>query len=239
MRIIPVLDLLDSTVVRGVAGQRDQYRPVDSRIARSASALDVASAFRESFGFSTLYVADLDAILRGEPNFGIYQKLKDEGFELLVDPGLRNAFDAEATLMAGADQIIVGLETWPSLATLEMLLRKFGTERVIFSLDLKSGQSVRKLGDVVSDDPIEIGCAVIEAGIREVIVLDLASVGVASGPTTLGICQSLRDFAPKVKLITGGGIRSAEDLETLRNAGVDGALVASALHDGSITPQEL
>ncbi|MDA0283815.1 MAG: HisA/HisF-related TIM barrel protein [Planctomycetota bacterium] len=239
MRVIPVLDLLDSTVVRGVAGQRDKYRPVESCIARSASALDVATAFRETFGFATLYVADLDAILRGEPNVDIYQKLKDEGFELLVDSGLRNAFDAEATLMSGADQIIVGLETWPSLATLEMLLRKIGAERVIFSLDLKSGQSVRKLGDVCSDDPIEIGCAVIEAGIREVIVLDLASVGIASGPTTLDTCQSLRDFAPNVKLITGGGIRSAEDLKNLRNAGVDGALVASALHDGSITPQDL
>jgi len=239
MRTIPVIDILNSTVVRGVAGQRDQYRPVESCLTESAEPLAVANAFRETFGLSTLYVADLDAILQADPNFEIYRTLRDDGFDLMIDAGLRSAFDAEATLMAGATQVVAGLETWPSLATLEMLLRKMGQERVIFSLDLKAGQSIRKLNDVLSDDPAEIGCAAIEAGVRELIVLDLASVGVGSGPTTLEICQSLRDFAPKLKLITGGGVRSADDLQTLRKAGVDGVLVASSLHDGSLTPQDV
>ena len=239
MRVIPVIDILDSTVVRGVAGQRDQYRPVESCLTGSAAPLDVANAFRETFGLSTLYVADLDAILRREPNFEIYSELKDEGFDLLIDAGLRNAIDAEATLMAGATKVIAGLETWPTLATLEMLLQKVGEERVIFSLDLKAGQAIRNPDDMLNDDPIDIGCAAIESGVRELIVLDLASVGVGSGPTTLRICEALRDFAPKLKLLTGGGVRSAADLQTLRNAGVDGVLVASALHNGSLTPQDL
>ena len=239
MRIIPVIDILNSVVVRGVAGQRSEYRPVESGICDSAEPLAVANAFRNKFGLSTVYIADLDAIQNGEPNFETYETLKTDGFELLIDSGLRNAFDAEALLMAGASKVIAGLETWPSLETLEMMLHNIGPERVIFSLDLKNGQSIRKLGDVMSDDPIDIGCAVIECGVRELIVLDLASVGVASGPTTLEICQELKDFARKLKLITGGGVRSSADLATLREAGIDGALVASALHDGSITPGDL
>jgi phosphoribosylformimino-5-aminoimidazole carboxamide ribotide isomerase len=239
MRIIPVIDILNSVVVRGVAGQRSEYRPIESCLCDSAEPLAIANAFRNQFGLSTLYVADLDAILHAEPNFEIYETLKDDGFELLIDSGLRNAFDAEASLMAGASKVIAGLETWPSLATLEMMLHKFGPERVIFSLDLKNGRSIRKLDDVLSDDPVDIGCAVIECGIRELIVLDLASVGVASGPTTLEISQELKDFARKLKLITGGGVRSSADLATLREAGIDGALVASSLHDGSITPDDL
>lgn len=239
MRVIPVLDILDEVVVRGVAGQRDKYRPVQSCLTDSSEPLTVANAFREAFGFSTLYIADLDAITKSEPNSTIYQQLANDGFELLIDAGLRNAFDAEAALMAGAAQVIAGLETWPSLVTLEMLLQKVGNERVIFSLDLKHGRSIRMLDDVMNDDPIDIGCAVIEAGVRELIVLDLASVGVGGGPTTLDICQSLRDFAPKLKLSTGGGVRSRADLKTLANAGVNSVLVASALHDGSLTPQEI
>ena len=239
MRIIPVIDILNSVVVRGVAGQRAEYRPVESRITDSVKPLAVANAFRDTFGLSTLYMADLDAIQKAEPNFEIYQALQSDGFELLLDAGLKNAFDAEALLMAGATKVIAGLETWPSLATLEMMLQKLGPERVIFSLDLKAGQSIRKLGDVLNDAPVDIGCAVIEAGVRELIVLDLAAVGVASGPTTLDICQELRDFAPKLNLITGGGIRSSSDLALLREAGINGALVASALHDGSIGLDDL
>jgi len=239
MRVIPVIDILHSQVVRGVAGQRDQYRPIESRITDSAEPLAVANAFRNTFGLSTLYVADLDAILKAEPNVEVYEQLKGDGFELLIDAGLRNVFDAEAMLMAGAAKVIVGLETWPLLASLEMMLHKLGSERVIFSLDLKSGRPIRKFDDMISDDPVEIGCAAIESGIRELIVLDLAAVGVASGPATLELCQSLRDFAPKLKLITGGGVRSSDDLSTLRSAAIDGVLVASALHDGSISPDDL
>ncbi len=239
MRVIPVIDILNSVVVRGVAGQRAEYRPIESCLCDSAEPLAVANAFRNEFGLSTLYVADLDAIQNAEPNFETYEALLADGFELLIDAGLRSTFDAETLLMAGASKIIVGLETWPSLATLEMMLQKFGPERVIFSLDLKNGRPIRKLDDVLSDDPIDIGCAVIECGVRELIVLDLAAVGVASGPTTLEICQELQDFARKLKLITGGGIRSSADLATLREAKVDGALVASAFHDGSIASSDL
>lgn len=239
MQMIPVIDILDSQVVRGVAGKRDQYQPVTSSLTGSVEPVAIANAFRDTFGLSTLYLADLDAILNAEPNEGIYQQLSRDGFELLIDAGVRNVHDVEAILNAGAAKAITGLETWPLLATLEMMLQKTGWERVIFSLDLKAGRPIRRLDDVISDDPVDIGCAVIESGIRELIVLDLAAVGVAAGPTTLEICQSLKDFAPKLKLITGGGIRSADDLSTLRSMGIDGALVASALHNGAITPDDL
>ena len=239
MRIIPVLDIRDAKVVRGVAGQRDQYRPVESCLTDSFEPLAVANAFRNTFGLSTLYVADLDAILNTEPNVEIYEELKADGFELLIDAGMRNVLDVDVMLMAGASKAVVGLETWPLLASLEMMLQKVGRDRVIFSLDLKSGRPIRRFDDMVSDDPVEIGCAAIECGICELIVLDLAAVGVSSGPATLELCQSLRDFAPKLKLITGGGIRSSNDLSTLRSAGVNGVLVASALHNGSITVDDL
>lgn len=239
MQIIPVIDILDSRVVRGVAGNRDQYRPITSSLTDSVEPVAVAAAFRDLFGLSTLYVADLDAILHAEPNFEVYEDLSRDGFELLIDAGVRSIHDVEPILRAGASKAIVGLETWPLLSTLEMMLQQTGGQQVIFSLDLQSGRPVRRLSDVVSDDPIDIGCAVIEAGIREMIVLDLAAVGVASGPVTLDICRALKEFAPKLKLITGGGIRSTADLSVLRSHGIDGAMVASSLHDGGIKPDQL
>lgn len=239
MQMIPVIDILNSQVVRGVAGKRDQYQPVASCLTAAVEPLAIANAFRDTFGLSTLYLADLDAILNAEPNDDIYGELSRDGFELMIDAGARNVDDVEATLSAGATKVVAGLETWPLLATLEMMLQKTGSERVIFSLDLKHGRPMRRLNDVISDDPVDIGCAVIESGIRELIVLDLAAVGVSAGPTTVEICRSLKDFAPKLKLITGGGIRSAHDLSTLRSVGLDGVLVASALHNGTITPGDL
>lgn len=239
MRVIPVLDLLDSVVVRGVAGRRDEYRPVESSIAVSASPLDVARAFREHFGLSTLYVADLDAILRGELNHDALRELANDGFELCVDAGVRNAAEADVVLAAGAARVIVGLETWPLLSSLELLIRRIGPEQLIFSLDLKAGRLVRTFNDLLGDDPLDVAAAVLEVGVQQLIVLDVAAVGLSQGVPTLPLCRNIREFAPKTHLITGGGIRSAADLRTLSQCGIDGALVASALHDGSLSLEVL
>ena len=239
MRVIPVLDLLDSVVVRGVAGRRDEYSPIESSIAVSAAPIDVARAFRDHFGLSTLYVADLDAILRGELNQDTLQDLAEDGFELLVDAGARNAADADIILATGASQVIIGLETWPLLSSLELLTRRIGPEQLIFSLDLKNGELVRTFNDLLNDDPMDVAASVLEAGVRELIVLDVAAVGTGSGISTLPLCRSILEFAPRSRVITGGGIRTADDLSTLHEHGIYGALVASALHDGSISADEI
>ena len=190
------------------------------------------------FGLDTFYVADLDAILHGEPNNEIFGQLRDDGFKLLIDGGIRNVAEADVLLTAGAEQVVVGLETWPLLSSLEMLVRRIGPEQLIFSLDLKNGVPLRTLSDLVSMDPVDLGAAVIEAGVREMIVLDLADVGVGSGVSTAGICESLRDFAPRTRLIAGGGVRSIADLGQLKAQGIDGCLIASALHNGAITAEQ-
>ena len=62
MRIIPVLDLLKGQIVRGIAGQRQEYRPIVSKLSASSNPLDVARAFRDHLNFTLFYLADLDAI---------------------------------------------------------------------------------------------------------------------------------------------------------------------------------
>ena len=67
MRILPVIDLKGGLVVRGVAGRRQEYRPVVSRLTPSSRPIDVAGAFRDHLGLDHLYLADLDAIAGAAP----------------------------------------------------------------------------------------------------------------------------------------------------------------------------
>src|SRR5438876_2234586 len=94
MSILPVIDLMHGQVVRGIAGRREEYRPIVSKIAGTAQPLDVARAFREQFGFEALYLADLDSIGGAEPASAVYRTLQDDGFELWVDAGIRSAGEA-------------------------------------------------------------------------------------------------------------------------------------------------
>ncbi|TXT24974.1 MAG: hisA/hisF family protein [Planctomycetota bacterium] len=165
-----------------------------------------------------MYVADLDGILNQRPNVEVFQCLAADGFELLIDGGLRSLADARRLLDAGATKLIVGLETLADRSLLAALIGEFGAERIVFSLDLKAGQPL--LGDARWPDPTPLGIAasVIELGVTQMIVLDLASVGEQRGPSTLELCRSIRALAPNIRLITGGGVRNVADLEPLRAA---------------------
>lgn len=233
-QILPVLDLLNGIVVRGVGGRRDEYRPVESVLTSTAQPLDVARAFRERLGLTTLYVADLDGILQQRPNEQVFRQLANDGFELWIDGGLRSLDEASHLLNSGAAKVIVGLETLSDARLLKTLIAEFSAERIVFSLDLKAGQPM--LGAAVWPDstPLGIARAAINLGVTQMIVLDLASVGEQRGPSTLDLCIAIRQFAPSIRLITGGGVRNGADLAPLQAARIDGVLLATALHNGAI-----
>ena len=234
MKILPVLDLLDGIVVRGVAGKRNAYRPVESQLVDNADPILVAEAFRNHFGLTELYLADLDAILHDRPNLPIYKELIDHGFELIVDAGLRDTDRAGALFAHGVSAVIAGLETIPSPELLTDLTRTFHSDKILFSLDLKNGEPLGDLTLWETSDPFEIGGKAVDAGITRMIVLDLAAVGIHEGISTIPLCQRLQNHCPHLEIITGGGIRDADDLKQQAANGIEGVLIASALHNGRI-----
>ena len=76
-------------------------------------------------------------------------------------------------------------------------------------------------------------------GVRRLLVLDLERVGIGTGIGTEALCESIKQSCPGLEVWAGGGVRDAGDLSRLREAGVEAALVASALHDEAITPRQI
>src|SRR5947209_12391949 len=111
MRVLPVLDIKNGEVVHGVAGRRDEYRPIRSCLTPSARPADVARAFQEHFGWSEIYLADLDAIAGAPPALDLYRTLGTVGCRLWVDAGLRSGTDVEPLLGTDITGIVAGLET--------------------------------------------------------------------------------------------------------------------------------
>ena len=86
--------------------------------------------------------------------------------------------------------------------------------------------------------PLELIGEVIDQGIEHLIVLDLSAVGVNRGVPTASLCHTVKQRWPDVQIWTGGGVRDISDLHRMAIAQVDGVLVASALHEGRITPDD-
>lgn len=239
MRILPVLDLLNRQVVRGVAGRREAYRPIQSVLCDGSDPLTIARAIRTQFGLNEFYVADLDAILHHALNAPMLRDLSRDGFLVMADAGLHRCEDAEPSFDAGVRQVVAGLETLADPNELSKLVARWGPDRVVFSLDLREGRPMGDRSQWAGHDSFAIARTTIEAGCNQLIVLDIARVGTADGVPTLSLCGEIHDAFPQVKVITGGGVRDAHDLRRLKHSRIDGVLVASALHNGSITKADL
>jgi len=237
MRILPVLDLMNGAVVRGIGGRRSEYRPVVSRLVASADPADVAAAFRSHLGLAELYVADLEAIAGGAPALPTYSRLRRLGFTLWVDAGVRNRERTDALRTEGVG-VVAGLETVAGPGALEDILAAHAG-RVVFSLDLRDGVP---LGDRTAWDGADawaVAQRAVALGARRILVLDLARVGGGSGTGTDALCGRLVRAWPGIEVWAGGGVRDLADLRCLRDAGVTAALVASALHNETITASDL
>jgi phosphoribosylformimino-5-aminoimidazole carboxamide ribotide isomerase len=117
---------------------------------------------------------------------------------------------------------------------LEELLSIVGAQRLIFSLDLKGGAPLTQPGTFEGLSPFQIATLALRLGVRRMIVLDLASVGVGQGVPTSPLCRALRSLDSNLEIIAGGGVRGPDDLRMLEATGCSAALVASALHNGAL-----
>jgi phosphoribosylformimino-5-aminoimidazole carboxamide ribotide isomerase len=244
VRVIGVLDLMDGRAVhaRATGGGRGAYQPVRVVAGEAldpGDAIALARAYLERLGVRELYAADLDAIRGGEAQRVLAAGIARLGAPLWLDAGVRTVAGARDALASGASRVVVGLETLPSFGALTDICRAIGGERVAFSLDLRDGAPVGGDGVVAPGDSVSmLAVRAVDAGAGALIVLDLARVGTGAG-VDLTLMRRIRAAAPRVALFAGGGVRGPDDLARLQDAGCDGALVATALHDGRLGAREI
>ena len=257
MKLIPVIDLMQGQVVRAVRGNREGYRPIESRLCAGSDPVTVAKVLCLHCAARQLYVADIDALLGQPAQIAVLRALLRSlpALELWLDAGFANAAAAEALLadLGAAAQRVVPVFGSESLASRGDLQRCFagdesteaGTDdnpdnhpdnnldntrgcAAVLSLDRRDGQRLDAAG--CWDTPA--------LWPRRVIVMTLERVGSDAGPDleTLG---AVRLKSPGGFIVGAGGIRNHDDLARAQAAGAGAWLVASALHDGRLARAHL
>ena len=226
MEVIPVLDLMGGSVVRARMGERAHYRPIATPLSPGSNPLDVARGLLRIGAFERLYVADLDAIAGKGDHRAVLRRLQSElRLELWVDGGIADLAAARDWLGAGLGHLVLGSETQTDAA----LVRRLSADpRVVLSVDFRGEDFLGP--PALLDEP--------DAWPDRVIVMTLARVGSGAGPDFSRLA-AIRAVAGRIKLYAAGGIRGAADLADLARAGIAGALVASCLHDGALTGQDI
>jgi phosphoribosylformimino-5-aminoimidazole carboxamide ribotide isomerase len=227
VEVIPVIDLKGGVVVHARMGRRDQYHPIETPLSPTSHPVDVVRGLLSVHPFTTLYIADLDAIARSGNNDPILQRLKAEFARLTfwVDRGIADYGAADDWLRDGVAHLVLGSE---ALADAGLVHRFAHDPRVILSLDFRD--------DALLGPPALLTQA--NHWPESVIVMTLARVGSGAGPDLARLC-TIRAAAPAKKIYAAGGVRDGADLIALQKAGIAGALVASSLHEGRLSGPDL
>ncbi len=225
--IIPVLDIKDALVVHARRGERQAYRPLETPLSLRPALEDVAEGLRSVYPFPIFYVADLDAIgghtgdcsaarrlTRLTPAPGVWL---DAGF-----PGSESLAHAHA--LPGVAPV-VGSE---SLTDAAFLAHFSAYPRAILSLDFR-GEEFCGPEDVLARSDLWPS---------RVIVMTLARVGSQTGPDFARLAE-IKARAGARQVVAAGGVRDAADLRQLADMGIFAALVATSIHNGTLTPEAI
>jgi phosphoribosylformimino-5-aminoimidazole carboxamide ribotide isomerase len=230
VKIVPVIDLQGGVVVHARRGQRDEYAPLRSPLVDGCEPVAVARALCAICRTSALYVADLDA-LGGAPVDEATLAAVAAVSEPWVDAGATTSERAAALQRAGVARNVVGTESLEPGAP----VMPSATPPVVLSVDLRDGRLISRDPELAGRDPTAAAPLARALNAHELLVIDLARVGSGAGPP-LDAVADLANALPGVAIYAGGGVRDDADLRALESAGAAGALVATALHEGRITP---
>lgn len=217
------MDILKGMVVHGVQGDRSRYRPIDkfSLIVTSHDPVEILKTINPR----KAYVADLDKIIGTGDNLPIIEDIAKK-WDIIADIGIKNLNDLNIG-HRHLKNLVIGTET----ASMDVILNDKYLHNDIISLDIKNGRMLKR-DEQFPDDPKIFLRSLNEYDINSIIILILDKVGTETG-INIEFLEMMRSIFNH-KIIYGGGIKGLDDIEKLKDVGIDGALVSTAIHKKKI-----
>ena len=234
MRIIPAIDIIDGRCVRLTQGDYSQKKIYND------NPLDVARAF-EAAGLHYLHLIDLDGAKAGKvTNWKVIEEITS-GTGLTVDfgGGIKTEEELSRLFEYGVAQVNIGSMAVTNPDTIAGWIKKFGTEKIILSADVKSEKiamsgwqenSMISITDFLKD--------YIRKGIEYVTCTDISTDGMLVGPN-IDLYKKILLTFPQLNLIASGGVSNMDDIYELKQIGVDGVIVGKAIYENRIRLDEL
>lgn len=226
MLIIPAIDLLQGQAVRLYQGDFERVTVF------GPDPVALARLFAEA-GAPWLHVVDLDGARTGRwRNLDVIGEIAAAvPVPVQAGGGARQLQDVHEALARGVTRVVVGTAAIESPDEFEAWTARFGA-RLAVSLDARAGAvAVRGW---TADSAIDIGTlarALKAAGTARFIHTDVRHDGTLDGVDLGGLHELLPLGLP---VIVAGGIGGYRDLEAIRAAGAEGAIIGRALLDGTI-----
>lgn len=231
MKIFPAIDLIDGCAVRLLRGDYNQ------KTVYSNNPVDVAKSFVEA-GAEYIHIVDLDGAKDGSnANIEVVRNIvKESGLKAEIGGGIRSMEAIEKYLDLGVMRVILGTAAVTDTEFLKKAVSTYG-EKVAVGVDIKDGKVAIKGWTQVSQLDCFEFCRMLEdIGVKTVICTDISKDGVMSG-TNIDLYKQL-SAQFKMDIVASGGVSNLENVRTLTEMNMYGAILGKALYTGSIDLKE-
>ncbi len=231
MIIYPAIDIKDGKCVRLVQGRFDDVTEY------SRHPWEMAKKF-EQIGAEYLHVVDLDGARLGEPqNINIISDMAVRlGIPVQLGGGIRTIEMIEIILCKGIQRVILGTSAVNDPELVKKAIKAFGSNLAV-AIDAKDGM-VAIEGWAKTSKFTAIGFAkkMEDYGAKTIIYTDISRDGMLKGPNL----KAMEDMvnAVGIDVIASGGVSSIQDIKSLKELGVAGAIVGKAIYTGDIDLEE-
>ena len=229
MILLPAIDLFSGRVVRLTQGDFDTKKDYN------VDALDTARGFIDA-GCKYMHIVDLEGAKQGYPcHLKVLEAIAKLGIYVEYGGGLRSEQAIADAVSAGAGRVMVGSILFTDKDAPERIFDRFGTA-VMPSVDVKDGRVVYS-GWLKGTDtsPLNEIRKLKTCGYNVFLVTDTERDGKMTGARK-ELYEPL--VSDNHEIVAAGGITSIEDLKTLAQTGVGGAVMGKSLYEGGITLKE-
>lgn len=230
--LFPAIDLKDGQCVRLIQGNMNQATVFSSSPAAQAKAF-------EDMGFEYLHVVDLNGAFAGqsENRQSVTDILSAVSMPVQLGGGIRTLEHVERWLEAGISRLILG-----TIAVRDpdfvKACAKAHPGRIAVGIDARDGfVAVEGWAEVSDLNAVDLAKAFEDSGVAAMIVTDIGRDGLKTG-VNVHLTAELAN-AVSIPVIASGGVRSVEDITSLRASGapIAGSILGRALYDGDIDPK--
>lgn len=228
MIIYPACDLINGQCVRLYKGDYNEMKVYNNDPPAQAEKF-------KKLGATHLHIVDLDGAKEGKPvNYEIIAGMKKRtGLFCEVGGGIRTIADIERYVSMGIDRVILGTAVTNSKNQIaEEAVAKFG-KKIAVSVDVKDGYVAVKGWTKNSPNKLVTFLdRLVNYGVKTVIVTDISKDGALKGPNH----DMYKEISEKydLDLIASGGVTTVEDVISLKEAGMAGAIIGKAYYEGMV-----
>ena len=227
MKIFPAIDLYDGKAVRLYKGDYAQMTVYNE------NPVAVAKDFLAA-GAKQMHLVDLAGAKEGVPVHAdtVQNIVKETGLFVEIGGGIRNMQTIERYITAGAGRVILGTAAVTDEAFLCEALAKYG-EKIAVGADIADGKIAIKGWLEKSRYGVDEFLTNMQTlGVQTVICTDVSKDGAMKGANQELYKTLTERYA--INFIASGGVSSIEDIRTLKDNGVYGAIIGKAYYIGAI-----